>query len=170
MANICPQSLVRCEEPQNFQIFTNLTSSISETRHRPYLKQSVSLTALGGECFQNAVESIEEIHRLFARNFPQDALEAWSPGQFEVFHTIDTANRFYTHRSIANATEIIPFSSNIDPHSLLKNRITEKYVHTTENVVEYYEKATDGERTRSALTIDLTNTSAVTYGYIGITR
>ena len=86
---------------------------------------------------------------MFSRNFPQGVLEGWVPGQFDTFLTIDAANRFYTHRSLANTTEVIPFSAEVDPQEILKRGITEKYVHTTENVVEYYEKMTGGsERPR----------------------
>ena len=130
-------------------MFQKLTQRVREAHTRPYLKQSVSLTALGVEGFQTAVESIEEIHRLFSRNFPEGALEGWAPSQFEGFLTIDAANRFFTHCSLANAADIIPFSTTIDPDGVLKKGITERYIHTSENVVEYYEKTTVGERTRS---------------------
>jgi len=64
----------------------------SDEHNHPYLKQSVTLTAFGGDTFQKAIEGIEEINRLFSRNFPQDVLETWASGEFNVFSAINTGN------------------------------------------------------------------------------
>lgn len=121
------------------------SNTYSKAQNQLYLKQSIGLTGFGGSAFQDGIAAIQEIHRLFSRNFPQHMLEAWMPGEFDQKPTIDMANRFFTHRSQANRDDLSLFCTNVDPDGVLRRALNDKCVHTSDNEVAYYERVSDGD-------------------------
>ena len=72
------------------------------------------------------------------------SLEQWVPNQFEGHDAIDTANRFFTPRLQARTEDITPFSNVVDPDKVLTSamNIDDKFTHTIDNEVGYYERVT----------------------------
>jgi hypothetical protein len=112
------------------------------------LCQSATLTGLGGSTFAKSVQNIQDINQIFARNFPQGALEDWNPTTFEGHPAIDMNNRFFTLRKQTTTEEIIPLSGAVDPYGILSDSmgLNDQFVHTMENEVEYYQLVNDSEQ------------------------
>jgi hypothetical protein len=108
---------------------------------RNFLRQATTLSGLGCESFSRAIQGIRDIHGLFSRTFMDGCLEQWAPNQFEGHDAIDTTNRYFTHRSQARTEEITPFSDVVDPDGILTSamNIDDKFTHTIDNEVDYYE-------------------------------
>jgi hypothetical protein len=110
-----------------------------EHRQRKYLKQSIMLTGLGGRSFAQCIDNIYAIQDMFAPEFPQDALEDWTPSRCGQFDAVDMSNRYFTSQYDMNGEAPIPFQSDIDPDRILTNALSNDFVHLQENEVEYYE-------------------------------
>ena len=113
-----------------------------DPRQRAFLRQAITLSGLGSVSFAKAIQSIHDIHGVFSRTFRDGSLEEWLPNQFEGYGAIDAANRFFTPRSQAKTEEISPFSNVVDPDGILTNamNIDNKFTHTFDNEVDYYER------------------------------
>jgi hypothetical protein len=97
------------------------------------------LTGFGSDRMKKAIENIHYIHGIFCQKFMQGELEAWTPGRFGQFEAIDVSNRYFTPRRDMNGEAPIQFSHDIDPENILRNALSNDFVHIQENVVEYYE-------------------------------
>lgn len=103
------------------------------------------MTALGGKIFAQSIQSIHQIHHLFARNFPEGTLENWQHNQFDGYPAIDMANRYLTHRSHALPEQQILLSQTIDPDGILQKAAGDSFVHTEDNSVSYFELLEDNQ-------------------------
>lgn len=102
------------------------------------------MSGLGADSFSKAIQGIHDIHGVFSRSFRDGSLEQWVPNQFEGHGAIDAANRYFTPRSQAKTEEILPFSNVVDPDGILTGamNIDDKFTHTADNGVDYYERIT----------------------------
>lgn len=125
----------------------SFTGCNSEPRQRNFFRQAVILTGLGCESFCQAVQSIYEIHQIFSRTFEVGSIEGWSTSTFEGHEAIDMSNRFFTPRQHATSNQITTFTRAVDPDNILKEAMNQddKFTHTTDNEVDYYELMTDSE-------------------------
>ena len=122
-----------------------LYECISETRQRSFLRQAVTISGLGCQQFHDAVQAIHEIHQQFSCTFDLGSIDNWSPNRFEDHSAIDMSNRFFTPRLHTTTDQIITFSEDVDPDNILNRAMTQddKFTHTTDNEVYYYELLTD---------------------------
>ncbi|KDR65604.1 hypothetical protein GALMADRAFT_148561 [Galerina marginata CBS 339.88] len=110
-----------------------------EPRQRVFFRQNVTITGLGTQASETAVQSIDDINEMFQRDLPQGSLEDWSPSLFDNYTAVDASNRYFTRRTDTSADQIIPFSNMVDPDGILDAAGGEHFVHTVDNRVEYYE-------------------------------
>jgi hypothetical protein len=105
----------------------------------------VTISGLGSHIFNNAVQGIHQIHDLFSRTFDAGTIESWTPSIFEDYEAIDMSNRFFTPRQHARTDHITTFSRAVDPDNILHTAMSQddKFTHTEDNEVEYYELVTD---------------------------
>jgi len=108
-----------------------------------YMRQSVTLTGLGIQSFQAAVDGIIAIHSIFSRQFPHGTLEPWQPSWFLDHHTITASNRYFSEKRLCPCLIPIPFPMNVDPKGILNTMMGEKLIHAEENEVKYYEALVD---------------------------
>lgn len=90
------------------------------------------------------MRSIGDIHQIFDRCFPEGKLEALgdtgdhcgSPKD-----TFDSANRYFTPKDEARpGDQHIPFRKQVDPHGVLESMSKDGYLHTVDNIVEYFKR------------------------------
>lgn len=110
-----------------------------EPKQRRYLKQSLALTGLGGTKFSTMIENIYDIQHIFERSLPHNTMDAWVPSYYETFQALDMGNRYFTDRRDINSDDPISFGTEIDPHNILTNALSNEFVHLLENKVDYYE-------------------------------
>ena len=104
--------------------------------------------------FSSALDAAQIIYRYFDRNFPEDALDGWSPGTTQGYSSIDISNRYLTPLKDISGLESIPFHKRVDPLNILLDMAKSDHIHTDDNYVEYFSmhKDTDGQK-RSVLEV-----------------
>ncbi|KAF8327492.1 hypothetical protein F5887DRAFT_1077138 [Amanita rubescens] len=115
-----------------------------------YLRQGVSLTGLGTPTFDAALSGILDVYSLFSRHVPRDKLKPCSCiDAYGEFTSIESSNRYFTSIKDCGLTEKhITFSSEIDPYGILTSFENSSYIHSDNNIVEYFERTIldDGEK------------------------
>jgi hypothetical protein len=119
-----------------------------QPNRRPYLRQSMMLTGLSSPKFNDAIQSIHAIEDIFRRQVAEGNMELWVPSAFQGHPSIDVGNRYFTPRQHALQDRHISFSPAIDPDNILSEAMGEEFVHTEDNVVEYYEAHREAGRTK----------------------
>ncbi|KAF4588053.1 hypothetical protein EYR38_010014 [Pleurotus pulmonarius] len=111
----------------------------NRTRH---LRQGITVTGLGSKHFDQIIANAKHIHTMFSRYTPKDKVKAG-------YSTISASNRFFTPKKQATDYEEVTIGEEIDPHGVLGNVDTEKWVYTEDNKVDYYTIGVnkDGETT-----------------------
>jgi hypothetical protein len=107
-----------------------------------YLRQGVSLTGLGTPTFEAAINGILDVFSLFSGHVHRDKLKPCTfLGRYGDFTSIETSNRYFSSIKDSGPTEKhISFPSEIDPHGILSKFENSSYIHSGNNVVEYYER------------------------------
>ncbi|KAK7019817.1 hypothetical protein VNI00_017906 [Paramarasmius palmivorus] len=103
------------------------------------LQQRVLLTGLNTSTFTDALEGLAIMNNVLRLNVRDD-----NPKPLAVvvdgFTALDISNRYFTSRRFAQEDEHIPFSTDIDPNGILEGLRGHSMVHTSDNVVEYYQR------------------------------
>ena len=101
--------------------------------------QYVVITGLGLDEFKNAITAVENIHSLFRAEADIGELAPFSRQVVHGYDALKISNRFLTPKHQVEDSEHDPESMKvIDPHSHLRNLASDRYVHSEENVVEYW--------------------------------
>ncbi|KAI0788939.1 hypothetical protein BC629DRAFT_1288231, partial [Irpex lacteus] len=100
-------------------------------------KQSVVITGLGGEQFEDCVRAIMAIHTQFAAQFPPDVLLPWAPQNEDGHVCLEFSNRYFS--PISDPGAALEFDTSVDPQGILKN-LDVAGKHTEDNKVLYYER------------------------------
>jgi hypothetical protein len=85
------------------------------------------------------IENIYDIQHIFERSLPHNTMDAWVPSYCETFKALDMGNHYFTDRHDINGDVPISFGTEIDPHNILTNALSNEFVHLLENKVDYYE-------------------------------
>ena len=99
--------------------------------------QDITITGLGGEGFSTYLEAYASIQECFQQFLPGRAVSAPESKHERAYPTLYFSNRFFTPISEAKGAVVVPFSKETDPLGLL--RAVTDGLHTTDNVVRYYE-------------------------------
>lgn len=108
-----------------------------------YLRQSVSITGMGNETFDNAAVSLAQIHAIFKRTIGNQLEEDSVHSDFKGYKAIDTSNRYFTPKDSKGGMESVPLGNDVDPYGFLLKAAGNSYVHTEDNKVYYYQKGVD---------------------------
>ncbi|KAM5532474.1 hypothetical protein V8D89_013890 [Ganoderma adspersum] len=105
------------------------------------LKQSVTLTGLGTEGFDAAVCGVQTIHQVLSNHISWAGghLRDWTPGHDGQDLTLMFGNHYLTSSRNTGDNVSIDMSPIVDPLNVLCPLIKNE-VHTTDNVVEYWER------------------------------
>ncbi|KAI0083288.1 hypothetical protein BDY19DRAFT_900527, partial [Irpex rosettiformis] len=112
------------------------------TKNPMTAKQSLVLTGLGEEQFDNAVKAVIELHSRFASHLPAESLQSWSPIKDEDTLCLELSNRYFTPDYLSKEYDSIPIDESIDPLGILRTKAV-RGKHTEDNVVLYYERLLD---------------------------
>jgi hypothetical protein len=116
--------------------YLSFTSGAGQQR---YVRQSITLTALGAPILQDCIKSIIAIQHTFSRLLPPDSMDDWVPAVFDGHAAIDMGNRYFTDRHNSADNESIAFDTGIDPDRILEKALGTDFVHISENEVKYFE-------------------------------
>ncbi|KAJ8694208.1 hypothetical protein PTI98_009135 [Pleurotus ostreatus] len=117
----------------------SLFHHVRDKHKRIFLRQHVSLTGHGAPSFTAAVEKLTLLTQDFDRFLEPKAWTGWTPTIEDKCCTLDANNWFYTlARSVPGAVDIT-FVKTTDPRGYLERAKDNDFIHTADNVVEYYQ-------------------------------
>ena len=94
---------------------------------------------------------------MFLPLFPQDSLNLWEADDARGYEAISTHTRLFTSRSQVSDAEPIPFDPLVDSNNNLTRLgklASGKFIHTSDNEVEYLGPINGAGGNRSALLLD----------------
>jgi hypothetical protein len=101
---------------------------------------------MGTPLFDTCMENMAQGYALLARNVPSTCLAPNTVRDtFDGSSSLNLANRYFTPKRDAPSAKPIPFSHEVDPQGILTAVGGETYIHTEENVVNYYKRTTDAD-------------------------
>ncbi|KAK1222950.1 hypothetical protein PQX77_014186 [Marasmius sp. AFHP31] len=116
-----------------------------------FLNQQIVLIGLGCEMFGRALRGLDAVDVQFRRNLDEEDVEQHKVGTTVDGHeAIELSNRYVTCKGATNGVAEVEMDNVIDPKGYLSALMSDKYIRTEENVVEYYELLDDeaeGEQT-----------------------
>jgi hypothetical protein len=98
------------------------------------------LTGLDTDKFKAALEGIATICSTFTKYMGADQLQPWAPDKFRDWNSIGAGNRYFSTGTIAATAETVPFDSLVDPEGILASVDGNKYHHTVDNAVGYFQR------------------------------
>ena len=104
------------------------------------LRQAIQLTGLDTHKYKTALEGIAAIHSTFTKYMRSDKLQVWTPDTFREWSAVSVGNRYFSTGAIAASAEAVPFNNLVDPDGVLATVDSDKYRHTVDNDVGYFER------------------------------
>lgn len=111
----------------------------------------MALEGIGSTLFQDAMASIGHLCELFDRSFEEKQLEKWSNQHAVGEEILEASNRYLTpKKDVPGGLASIPFGRDIDPKGILEDMLEdgEGFVHTEDNIVEYFQQKIDPNNMR----------------------
>lgn len=120
----------------------------------------MTLTGLGTETFDQAIENVMFIHTMFDRALKDGAIEGWQPDTFRTYHAFNTSNRYFSSRRLNGCATPVAFPDMVDPNGILASLAGNDLIHCEENQVHYYEitELNENGNLRSAFTYSVKST------------
>ena len=119
----------------------------STSSHRVYKKpdvvtQKIVLTGFDLPAFQNILNAIENINQAFSVEVPEGTYHALEVEEIDGRQCIRFQNRLLTPKFAAGNANNHDMKSLqiVDPYSILRKAAGKKFLHTEENVVQYFRK------------------------------
>ncbi|KDR66261.1 hypothetical protein GALMADRAFT_19944, partial [Galerina marginata CBS 339.88] len=110
-------------------------------RQVKYVRQGVTITALGDSVFDTVGATVAEVHTLFGRIVGDERLQDCSIyATFEEHAAVEMSNRYFTPRREAGSATGRLLGEDIDPLGILTKAAGTEYIHTEDNEVYYYER------------------------------
>lgn len=110
-----------------------------------FMKQSVRITGFGSEHFERAVSSAANIGVFMQESIDIDLVDKWSPVRFQTWSALEFTNRYFVHQNIEGDMIPVEFGDRVDADGLLAQISGDKWVHTEENVVSYFQRVSKAD-------------------------
>ena len=110
------------------------------------LKQEVIISGLGAQGFEAAVEGTMAIYQAFQARVSAlgGHMREWKPSYDGDDLALSFGNRYLTRENERGMDQVVDIHTVVDPFKVLSPMLRLE-VHTTDNVVEYYEKQVDAQ-------------------------
>jgi hypothetical protein len=127
----------RCEA--SLPAATNQLTDVTRTTTARTLQQRVTLSGLGTASFQTMSEGIVRLNGYLRSRLREDQTPAVVK-YYRDHPAFEFSNRYFTSARFAEGLQVLPISKDVDPDGYLENMKGDNMVHTTDNLVEYYER------------------------------
>ncbi|KAI0665363.1 hypothetical protein C8Q78DRAFT_1084043 [Trametes maxima] len=111
------------------------------------LKQSVTITGLGVQPFDDAAAAVLAVYHQFSAHLKGHHLRTWQPERANTYISLTFGNRYLTAAKFSDNEPHADLSEVVDPFNVLQPHLSSQ-VHLQENVVEYWERNTQPNKTR----------------------
>ena len=105
-----------------------------------FLQQSVALVGAKCPAFKDILKSIIQAQALFSHIAKDGKLDDWEPTFLSDDVGITASNHYFQHQEEMQPKDVISLDPEIDPHHVLSEAASGNYLHTVNNLVEYYER------------------------------
>ena len=102
--------------------------------------QSITLTGLDTEGFQDIIKALSNVNHLFASEVPKGSLGSIESINTEGHMSFRFSNNYLSHKFASSTEAHHPSVQDIDPYGILRKMAGNRFVHSEENVVEYYKR------------------------------
>ena len=104
-----------------------------------HARQSIRITGLGIDMFDQYITAILRLYDLFKSYLPEGSIEPWMPSMEQNTFVLDIHNRYLTWKSnlVGKALE---FDSTLDPTGIFTRRIPSDATYSEESQVLYFER------------------------------
>lgn len=102
-------------------------------------RQSVTLIGPNGNGFSNALWNVIPIQEALSWHFKDGKLKKWEPTCVFNELVIHISNQYFQHKGETLPGDVIPLDKNVDPNHILATAAGIKYLHTVNNLMQYYE-------------------------------
>lgn len=114
-----------------------------------YIKQSVTLTGLGSDVFDEMVSGIYDVAEFMGRQVLDGELKDWVPAHVDAHVAVQAGNRYFQWKDSPNAGKAVEFQPFVDPRGVLARMGGENFIHTEDNTVSYTDcHVVDGGRNK----------------------
>ncbi|KAK7037367.1 hypothetical protein VNI00_011117 [Paramarasmius palmivorus] len=124
--------IMQCDLPPIIRSYGRFVSP----RH---VQQRVLLTGLDSPTFAEAMQGLARIDGVLRQAIREDHPRALL-GETEGYTTVEIANRYFTSKKVTREEHHVNFTKEVDPKGILNDLRGEAFVHTQDNVVEYYQR------------------------------
>lgn len=108
-------------------------------------RQTVTLSGLGTEGFNQAVLALLKIHQFFRDNCAEGQVGNWVTHKDRGHPILTFGNRYLTTVTQDQPSQKVLSLDDVDPLKILRNAVPDA-VHTTENQVLYFERVTKAKK------------------------
>ncbi|KAI0666734.1 hypothetical protein C8Q78DRAFT_1072132 [Trametes maxima] len=113
------------------------------------LKQSVTITGLGVQPFDDAAAAVLAVYHQFSAHLKEHCLRTWQPERANAYISLTFGNRYLTPVKFSDSEPHADLSEVVDPFNVLRPHLSSQ-VHLQENVVEYWERQAHPTRPRTS--------------------
>lgn len=111
-----------------------------------YARQHAMLSGLGAPVFKEAVDGLVELTQQFGSFFEPGEWTGWTPPTtHDGFLALEANCRYFTPVRHTIGGVDIPFQKTVDPQQHLERSKDVNFIHTGNNVVEFYQANADKE-------------------------
>lgn len=118
-----------------------------------YLQQSVRVTGLGTQAFENDMASINKVHAMMSSHLDKENIKIrpWQSELYEGHCAMDASTRYFTQQKYVPMEAGLPFDIGVDPMGVLAQLRGGDFIHGLDNKVDYLrgKKSKDQEDLRS---------------------
>lgn len=114
-----------------------LIQTCSVSKYPGSTGQRVVLTGYDQIPFQDSLKAITNINATFEVEVPDDQFEPFETLEVDGLTCLKFTNRYLTPKDSAGGHQILSLDD-VDPRGYLKRAAGPRYVHTEENVVQYF--------------------------------
>ncbi|KAK7016390.1 hypothetical protein VNI00_018916 [Paramarasmius palmivorus] len=104
-----------------------------------HVQQRVLLTGINTPMFADAIQGLARVDGVLRQAIREEHPRTLA-GETEGYSTVEVANRYFTSKKVAREEHHVGFTKEVDPKGILDDLRGEAFVHTEDNVVEYYQR------------------------------
>ena len=105
----------------------------------------MTLTGFDSKQYGDDILSIQKLSILLQRKIAGQHPILWSTVPYNDFQCIEFSNRLFSKSSLADDDDRCDFAEGVDPYGILAGFVNDRWIHTADNVVKYFQAPSSDE-------------------------